>query len=133
MASVRQDSGIGGNGGAGISVGPQFMQAYFVGLTGILAGPIFYLGSDRGWDRTPARRHRSHPVAPGHWLVLRPLCASHEPDCSAWRPGRCTAAMAAVQESSGSPVAVLGYIPAYPISNILLTAWGTIMVLVVAG
>jgi hypothetical protein len=41
MASVRQDSGIGGNGGAGISVGPQFMQAYFVGLTGILAGPIF--------------------------------------------------------------------------------------------
>jgi putative transport protein len=44
-----------------------------------------------------------------------------------------TAAMAAVQERSGSPVAVLGYTPAYPIANVLLTTWGTIIVLVVAG
>ena len=44
-----------------------------------------------------------------------------------------TAAMAAVQERSGSPVAVLGYAPAYPVANILLTTWGTIMVLVVTG
>ena len=34
-----------------------------------------------------------------------------------------TAAMAAVQERSGSPVAVLGYTPAYPVANILLTTW----------
>jgi len=38
-----------------------------------------------------------------------------------------TAAMAAVQERSGSPVAVLGYTPAYPIANILLTTWGTVI------
>jgi putative transport protein len=44
-----------------------------------------------------------------------------------------TAAMAAIQERSGSPVAVLGYTPAYPVANILLTTWGTIVVLVVAG
>ena len=44
-----------------------------------------------------------------------------------------TAAMAAVQERSGSPVAVLGYTPAYPIANILLTTWGTIMVAVLAS
>jgi putative transport protein len=44
-----------------------------------------------------------------------------------------TAAMAAVQERSGSPVAVLGYTPAYPAANILLTMWGSIIVLVVAG
>jgi putative transport protein len=44
-----------------------------------------------------------------------------------------TAAMAAVQERSGSPVAVLGYTPAYPMANILLTTWGTIMVLVMAA
>ncbi len=44
-----------------------------------------------------------------------------------------TAAMAAVQERSGSPVAVLGYTPAYPIANILLTTWGTIMVFVMAS
>ena len=30
-------------------------------------------------------------------------------------------------------VAVLGYTPAYPIANILLTTWGTIIVLVVAN
>jgi putative transport protein len=44
-----------------------------------------------------------------------------------------TAAMAAVQERSGSPVAVLGYTPAYPVANILLTTWGSIMVLVTAS
>ena len=41
-----------------------------------------------------------------------------------------TAAMAAVQDRSGSPVAVLGYTPAYPIANILLTVWGTVIVAV---
>ena len=44
-----------------------------------------------------------------------------------------TAAMAAIQERSGSPVAVLGYAPAYPVANILLTTWGTIVVEVMAG
>jgi putative transport protein len=44
-----------------------------------------------------------------------------------------TAAMAAIQERSGSPVAVLGYTPAYPVANILLTTWGTIIVLAVGG
>jgi putative transport protein len=44
-----------------------------------------------------------------------------------------TAAMAAVQDRSGSPVVVLGYTPAYPIANILLTTWGTIMVVVMAS
>jgi len=44
-----------------------------------------------------------------------------------------TAAMAAVKDRSGSPVVVLGYTPAYPIANILLTTWGTVMVLVFAG
>ena len=35
--------------------------------------------------------------------------------------------------NEGSPVAVLGYTPAYPVANILLTTWGAIMVLVIAG
>ena len=43
-----------------------------------------------------------------------------------------TAAMAAVQERSGSPVAVLGYTPAVPIGHILLTTWGSIIVTLVA-
>lgn len=44
-----------------------------------------------------------------------------------------TAAMAAVQTRSGSPVAVLGYTPAYPIAQILLTLWGTAIVLLMSG
>ncbi|PSH61573.1 aspartate-alanine antiporter [Phyllobacterium sophorae] len=44
-----------------------------------------------------------------------------------------TAAMAAVQERSGSPVAVLGYTPAVPIGHILLTTWGTVIVGIMAG
>ena len=44
-----------------------------------------------------------------------------------------TAAMAALQERSGSPVPVLGYTPAYPVANILLTTWGSVIVVVLAG
>ncbi len=44
-----------------------------------------------------------------------------------------TAAMGAVQQRSNSPVAVLGYTPAYPISNILLTLWGTFIVILTSG
>lgn len=44
-----------------------------------------------------------------------------------------TAGMAAVQERSGSPVAVLGYTPAVPIGHILLTTWGTVIVGIIAG
>jgi putative transport protein len=44
-----------------------------------------------------------------------------------------TSAMAALQERSGSPVPVLGYTPAYPVANILLTTWGTIIVVLMAS
>ena len=44
-----------------------------------------------------------------------------------------TAGMAAVQDRSGSPVAVLGYTPAVPIGHILLTTWGTVIVGVMAN
>ena len=44
-----------------------------------------------------------------------------------------TAAMAAVQDRSGSPVAVLGFTPAVPIGHILLTTWGTVIVNVIGS
>ncbi len=44
-----------------------------------------------------------------------------------------TAGMAAVQDRSGSSVAVLGYTPTVPIGHILLTTWGTVIVGIVAG
>jgi putative transport protein len=43
-----------------------------------------------------------------------------------------TAALAAVQEKSNSPVAVIGYSGAYPIAQIVLTLWGTIIVLLMS-
>ena len=44
-----------------------------------------------------------------------------------------TAGMAAIQDRSGSPVAVLGYTPAVPIGHILLTTWGTVIVGIMAS
>lgn len=44
-----------------------------------------------------------------------------------------TAAMAAVQARADSPTPVLGYTPAYPIAQILLTLWGSIIVILMAG
>jgi putative transport protein len=43
-----------------------------------------------------------------------------------------TAGLAAIQEKSGSPIAVLGYSGAVPIAQILLTTWGTVMVLLMS-
>jgi len=108
----------------------------FVGLTGIHAGPIFIsalkevgIGLLLGGMVVTLLPQivgflfghfalRMNPI-----LLLGALTGSQT----------VTAAMAAVQERSGSPVAVLGYTPAYPVANILLTTWGTIMVLVIAG
>jgi putative transport protein len=43
-----------------------------------------------------------------------------------------TPALAAVQERSGSPIAVLGYAAAVPFGHILLTVWGAVIVLLVS-
>ncbi len=43
-----------------------------------------------------------------------------------------TAALAAVQEKSGSPIAVLGYSGAVPVAHVLLTTWGTVIVLIMS-
>src|SRR5262245_31983775 len=110
--------------------------AAFVGLTGVHAGPIFI----------SALREAGIGILFGGMVVtLLPqvigLCFGH----FALRMNpilllggltgaqTLTAGMAAVQERSGSPVAVLGYTPAYPVANILLTTWGTIVVLAMAG
>jgi putative transport protein len=110
--------------------------AAFVGLTGIHAGPIF-LSALREAGIGLLLGGMVVTLLPqvigflfGHFalrmspiLLLGALTGSQT----------VTAAMAAIQERSGSPVAVLGYTPAYPVANILLTTWGTIIVLVIAG
>src|SRR3954447_6932403 len=110
--------------------------AAFVGLTGIHAGPIFLsalkeagIGLLLG-GMVVTLLPQIVGLAFGHFalrmnpiLLLGALTGAQT----------VTAAMAAVQERSGSPVAVLGYTPAYPLANILLTTWGTIVVVVMAG
>jgi len=110
--------------------------AAFVGLTGLHAGPIFIsalkevgLGLLFG-GMVVTLLPQIVGLLFGHFalrmnpiLLLGGLTGSQT----------VTAAMAALQVRSGSPVAVLGYTPAYPVANILLTTWGTIMVVVIAG
>ena len=105
--------------------------AAFVGMTGLHAGPVFFqalaeagIGLLFGGMLVTAT-----PMVVGLYfgryvlkmnpiLLLGALAGSQT----------MTAGMAAVQDRSGSPVAVLGYTPAYPLGHILLTTWGTVIV-----
>jgi putative transport protein len=110
--------------------------AAFVGLTGIHAGPIFL---------SALREAGIGLLLGGMVVTLLPqlvgFCFGHfvlrmNPILllgALTGAQTVTAAMAALQERSGSSVVVLGYTPAYPISNILLTTWGSVMVAVFAG
>ena len=110
--------------------------AAFVGLTGIHAGPIFLSAlKEAGFGlllggMVVTSVPQLVGLAFGHFalrmnpiLLLGALTGAQT----------VTAAMAALQERSGSPVPVLGYTPAYPVANILLTTWGTIIVVLMAG
>ena len=109
--------------------------AAFVGLTGLHAGPIFI---------SALREAGLSLLLGGVVVTLLPQIVGFSFGHFVLRMNpilllgaltgaqTVTAAMAAVQERSGSPVAVLGYTPAYPVANILLTTWGTIVVLVIA-
>ena len=110
--------------------------AAFVGLTGIHAGPIFFsalreagIGLLLG-GMIVTMLPQIVGLMFGHFvlrmnpiLLLGGLSGAQS----------VTAAMAALQERAGSPVPVLGYTPAYPIANILLTTWGTIIVVVMGS
>jgi putative transport protein len=110
--------------------------AAFVGLTGIHAGPIFL---------SAIRESGIGLLLGGMMVTLLPqivgFCVGHfllrmNPILllgALTGAQTVTAAMAALQERSGSAVVVLGYTPAYPVSNMLLTTWGSVMVVVFAG
>jgi putative transport protein len=119
-----------------ISLMTSLGLAAFVGLTGIHAGPIFLASLKES----------------GIGLLLGGMVVTLLPQIVGFCFGHfvlrmnpilllggltgaqtVTAAMAALQERSGSIVPVLGYTPAYPVSNILLTTWGSIMVVVFAA
>lgn len=110
--------------------------AAFVAMTGLHAGPVFFSALAEagiglffaGIVVTMAPlvvglyfgRHvlRMNPI-----LLLGGLAGAQT----------MTAAMAAVQERSHSPVAVLGYTPVVPIAHILLTSWGSVIVGIMAA
>jgi putative transport protein len=110
--------------------------AAFVGLTGIHAGPIF-LSALRDSGIGLLLGGMAVTLLPqivgfcvGHFLLrMNPILLLG----ALTGAQTVTAAMAAIQERSGSAVVVLGYTPAYPVSNILLTTWGSVMVVVFAG
>lgn len=118
-----------------ISLMTSLGLAAFVGLTGIHAGPIFL---------TALREAGIGLLLGGLAVTLVPqivgLCFGHfilrmNPILllgGLTGSQTVTAAMAALQERAGSAVPVLGYTPAYPVANILLTTWGSIMVAVFA-
>jgi putative transport protein len=109
--------------------------AAFVGLTGIHAGPIFIsalrevgIGLLLGGIAVTLLPQVVGLLVGHYALRMNPILLLG----ALTGAQTVTAAMAAVQERSASPVAVLGYTPSYPMANILLTTWGTIMVLVMA-
>ncbi|WFU85217.1 aspartate-alanine antiporter [Bradyrhizobium sp. CIAT3101] len=118
-----------------ISLMTSLGLAAFVGLTGIHAGPIFL---------SALRESGIGLLLGGMVVTLLPqivgFCFGHfvlrmNPILllgGLTGSQTVTAAMAALQERSGSPVPVLGYTPAYPVANILLTTWGSVMVAVFA-
>jgi putative transport protein len=118
-----------------ISLMTSLGLAAFVGLTGIHAGPIFL---------TALREAGIGLLLGGMAVTLTPqivgFCFGHfvlrmNPILllgGLTGAQTVTAAMAALQERAGSPVPVLGYTPAYPVANILLTTWGSVMVVVFA-
>ena len=119
-----------------ISLMTSLGLAAFVGLTGIHAGPIFL---------SAIRESGIGLLLGGMLVTLLPqivgFCFGHfvlrmNPILllgGLTGAQTVTAAMAALQERSGSAVPVLGYTPAYPIANILLTTWGSVMVVVLAS
>jgi putative transport protein len=106
--------------------------AVFIGVVGIGAGPSFVAG---------LRETGLGLVVVGFFVALTPHCVTvlfgryvlkMNPvvllgACSG--AGTATAALRAIQDEAGSKLPVLGYTVPYAIGNILLTAWGPVIVM----
>lgn len=103
---------------AGIAAGPHFVAAVREsGLSLLLGGVIITLV----------------PLAIGLWFGRRVLKLEPLLLLGALAGAQTfTAGLAAVQEKSQSPVAVIGYSASYPVAQIILTAWGTVIVLLMS-
>jgi putative transport protein len=106
--------------------------AVFIGCVGLGAGPSFVEGLRTTGPglvvvsllvaMTP---HLSAVLFGRHVLKMNPVLLLGA--CSG--AGTATAALRAVQDEAGSKLPVLGYTVPYAIGNILLTAWGPVIVI----
>lgn len=102
----------------GLGAGPEFIPAFKEAGVGLLIGGVFVtmipliVGPYFG-------RYvlNGNPI-----LVLGALSGAQT-----FTPG-----LAAVQEKSGSPIAVLGYTGAVPVGHVLLTTWGSVIVMLMS-
>ncbi len=116
----------------------KFMQAFglagFVAMTGISAGPHFVAAiRESGLSLLLGGAVATLvPLIVGLWFGLKVMKINPLLLLGALSGAQTfTAALAAVQEKSQSPIAVLGYSGAYPVAQIVMTAWGTVIVLLV--
>ncbi len=105
--------------------------AVFIGIVGLTAGPTFVSGLRQTGPSllivgfiVAATPHFVALLFGRHVLKMNPLillgaCAG---------AGTVTAALRAIQDEAESKIPVLGYTVPYAIGNILLTAWGTVIV-----
>ena len=106
--------------------------AVFIACVGLSAGPSFVAG---------LRETGPSLIVVGVFVALVPhaTAAALRPPRAKMNPvlllgacagaGTATAALRAVQDEAGSKLPVLGYTVPYAIGNILLTAWGPVIVM----
>ena len=102
----------------GLGAGPHFLEALEQAGLGLLLGGIVVTMS---------------PLLAGLWfgryvLKIQPLLLLGAISGAQ----TFTAGLAALQEKSESPIAVIGYSGAVAVAHVVLTTWGTVMVLVMS-
>jgi putative transport protein len=117
----------------------QFMKSFglagFVAMAGIAAGPHFVTAvKESGVSLLIGGAIVTLvPMVVGLWFGLKVLKLNPLLLLGALSGAQTfTAALAAVQDKSKSPVAVIGYSGAYPVAQIVLTLWGTVIVLLMS-
>jgi putative transport protein len=117
----------------------QFMKSFglagFVAMAGIAAGPHFVTAvQEAGVSLLIGGAIVTLvPMVAGLWFGLKVLKLNPLLLLGALSGAQTfTAALAAVQDKSKSPVAVIGYSGAYPVAQIVLTLWGTVIVLLMS-
>jgi putative transport protein len=117
----------------------QFMKSFglagFVAMAGIAAGPHFATAvKEAGVSLLVGGAIVTLvPMVAGLWFGLKVLKLNPLLLLGALSGAQTfTAALAAVQDKSKSPVAVIGYSGAYPVAQIVLTLWGTVIVLLMS-